>query len=95
MRIDFLKFSYDAIFRTKGSPDAAGYELYSTKEVIVSPPGVRIIPTLRFLKTILARFIPGPVLPCSLQMPIVESLIATTEVRSPLYFSTFRADILR
>ena len=95
MRIDFSRFSNDAIFRTKGSPDAAGYELYSTKEVIVSPPGVRIILTLRFLRAILARLIPGPVLPCSLQMPMVESLIATTEVRSPLYFSTFQAGILR
>ena len=43
MRIDFLRFSNNAIFPTKGSPNAAGFDLYSTEEVIVSPSG--IIPT--------------------------------------------------
>ena len=43
MRIDFLRFSNNAIFPTKGSPNAAGFDLYSTEEVIVSPSG--IVPT--------------------------------------------------
>ena len=43
MRIDFLRFINNAIFPTKGSPNAAGFDLYSTEEVIVSPSG--IIPT--------------------------------------------------
>ena len=45
MRTDFLRFSNDAIWPTKGSPDAAGYDLYSTEEVNVSPSSVRIILT--------------------------------------------------
>ena len=45
MRIDFVRFGNDAICPTKGTVDAAGYDLYSTEEVIASPSSVRMIPT--------------------------------------------------
>ena len=45
MTVGFLRFSNDAICSTKGSPEAAGFDLYSTKEVIVSPCSLRMIPT--------------------------------------------------
>lgn len=45
MRIDFLRFSSNAICPTKGSADVAGFDLYSTEEVIVLPSSVRLIST--------------------------------------------------
>ena len=45
MRIDFLRFSNDAICPTTGSPDTAGFDHYSAEEVIVSPSSVEKIPT--------------------------------------------------
>ena len=41
----FFRFSNDAIYPTKGSVDAAGFELYSVKEVIIPPSNVRIVQT--------------------------------------------------
>ena len=45
MRIDFLKFSHDAICPTKGLPGAAGYDLYSVENVVVPSSSVRPIST--------------------------------------------------
>ena len=39
-----MRFSNDAICPTKGSPDAAGFDLYSVEEVIVSPSSIRTVP---------------------------------------------------
>ena len=97
IRIDFLRFSNYAIYPPKGSPDAAGYDLYSMEWVIVLPSSIRIIPTDVSFKTPKGYF--GKIhfrcsLLCSVQMSAVESLIPTTEVQSMLYFSIFQADIL-
>ena len=43
--IDFVRFSNDAICPTKGTVYAAGYDLYSTEEVIALPSSVMMIPT--------------------------------------------------
>ena len=45
MRIDFDRFSKNEICPTKGSADAAGFDLYTTEEVLVPPSNVRIVPT--------------------------------------------------
>ena len=45
MRIDFVRFSDAAICPTKWSSDAAGFDLYSAKDVLVPPSAIRIIPT--------------------------------------------------
>ena len=45
MRVGFLRFIDDAICPTKGSPEAAGFDLYSTEEVIVSPSSLSMFPT--------------------------------------------------
>ena len=45
MRINFFRFSNDAICPTKGLVDAAGFELYSVKEGIIPPSNVRIVQT--------------------------------------------------
>lgn len=45
MRNDFARFSNDAIFPTKASPDAAGFDLYSIEEVIIPSSNVRIVQT--------------------------------------------------
>ena len=45
MIIDFSKFSNDAIKPTKGTPDSAGFDLYSTENILVAPSSVRIINT--------------------------------------------------
>ena len=43
--IDFIKFANDAIEPTKGTPDSAGFYLYSTENILVAPSCVRIINT--------------------------------------------------
>ena len=43
MIIDFLKFSNDAIEPTKCTPDSAGFDFYSTENILVAPS--RIINT--------------------------------------------------
>ena len=43
--INFVRFSNDAICPTKGTVYAAGYDLYSTEEVIALPSSVMMIPT--------------------------------------------------
>ena len=45
MMIDFIKFANDAIEPTKGTPDSAGFDLYSTENILVAPSRVRIINT--------------------------------------------------
>ena len=42
MIIDFVKFSNDAI---EPAPDSAGFDLYSTENILVAPSSVRIINT--------------------------------------------------
>ena len=44
-RNDFWKFSHDAICPTKGSPNTAGYDLYSVENDVVPPSSVRAIST--------------------------------------------------
>ena len=39
-----MRFSNDAICPTNSSPDAAGFDLYSVEEVIVSPSSIRTVP---------------------------------------------------
>lgn len=58
MRIDFLRFSNNAISPTKGSADAAGNDLYLTEEALVPPSS--------------ASFMPGLASPCSLQTSVME-----------------------
>ena len=48
MIIDFAKFSNDAIEPTKGNPDSAGFDLYSTENILVAPSSV--IPSGYFRK---------------------------------------------
>ena len=43
--IDFIKFANDAIEPTKGTPDSAGFDLYSNENILVAPSSVRIINT--------------------------------------------------
>ena len=45
MIIDFVKFSNDAIEPAKGTPDSAGFDLYSAENILVAPSSVRIINT--------------------------------------------------
>ena len=45
MRTGFARFSNDAIFPTKASPDAAGFDLYSIEEVIIPSSNLRIVKT--------------------------------------------------
>ena len=45
MRIDFVKFSKDAICPTKGSAHVAGFDLYSVKDVIIPLSNVKIVQT--------------------------------------------------
>ena len=45
MIIDFIKFSNDATEPTKVTPDSAGFDLYSTENILVGPSSVRIINT--------------------------------------------------
>ena len=45
MIIDFLKFFNDAIEPTKSTPDSAGFDLYSTENILIAPSSVRIINT--------------------------------------------------
>ena len=59
MIIDFVKFSNDAIEPAKGTPDSAGFDLYSTENILVAPSSVRIINTcigFKILAAILAKF---------------------------------------
>ena len=51
MIIDFSKFSNDAIKPTKHTPDSAGFDLYSTENILVAPSSVRIINTCIGFKT--------------------------------------------
>ena len=45
MIIDFLKFPTDAIEPTKDTPNSAGFDLYSTENILVAPSSVKIINT--------------------------------------------------
>ena len=45
MGVHFIKFSSAAICPTKGSADAAGYDLYSVKNVLVPPAIIKLICT--------------------------------------------------
>ena len=45
MRTDIVKFSSAAIPHTKGSTDAAGYDLSSVENVLVPPAMVKLIRT--------------------------------------------------
>ena len=45
MRIDFVKFSKDAICPTTGSAHVAGFDLYSVKDVIIPLSNVKIVQT--------------------------------------------------
>ena len=44
MRTDFVRFSKNVICQTKGSGDEAGFDLYSTEEVLVPLSSVRMVP---------------------------------------------------
>ena len=75
MRIDFVRFSKNAICPTKCSADAAGFDIYSTEEVLVPPSNVRIVPTdigFKIPKGYLAKFIQDLALRCNSQMSVVE-----------------------
>ena len=87
IRIDFVKFSKDAICPTKGMADAAGFDLYSVEDVIIQPSTVKLIRTdigFKFQEVILARYVLDLVLPYGVQMLVVEWLMRTIEVQSPL-----------
>ena len=45
MRIGFVKVSSAAIAPTMGSPDAAGFNLYSVKNALVPPAMVKLTHT--------------------------------------------------
>ena len=45
MIFDFVKFSNDVIEPTKSTPDSAGFDLYSTENILVAPSIVEIINT--------------------------------------------------
>ena len=45
MRIDFVKFSHDAICPTRSSTHAQGFDLYFLEDVIIPPSNVRIVRT--------------------------------------------------
>ena len=45
MRIDFVRFSDVAIFPTKGSSDAAGFDLYFVEDVLVPSATVKLLRT--------------------------------------------------
>ena len=45
MKIDFVRFSDAAICPTKGSSDAAGFDLYSDEDVPVTPSTVKLLCT--------------------------------------------------
>ena len=53
MKIDFVRFSDAAICPTKGSSDAAGFDLYSDEDVPVPPSTVKLLPP----EAIFERFI--------------------------------------
>ena len=90
MRIDFLRFSNYAIYPPKGSPDAAGYDLYSMEWVIVSPSSIRIIPTDAGFKTPKGYF--GKIhirSSFAMQCTDVGSGVIDSDYRGPVYVVFF------
>ena len=99
MRIDVVKFIDAAICPTKGSPDAAGFDLYSVEDVLVSPSTVKIIRTDIGFKIHRSYF--GKNHLCSsfaLRFTDVGGEVIGSDYRGlvpVIFFSIFQLDLLR